>query len=139
MTFTRFSNPHGLQNAMNISTAKDVLTLSIHASKNTKFRKIMNTESHRCYQYHDESRIQKDLKIWENTNILLKEGWEGIKTGQTVTAGNCLASLKDGVYIVVLNCPDSSKRFTETKRLFNWYSEKMHELTSTLNSSSESF
>jgi len=60
---------------MNISTAKDILNLSINASKNIKFRKIMNTEAHRYYQYHDENRIQRDMKIWENTNILLKEGW----------------------------------------------------------------
>jgi D-alanyl-D-alanine carboxypeptidase len=99
----------------------------------------MNTEVHRCYQYHDENRAQRDVKVWENTNVLLKEGWEGIKTGQTITAGNCLASLRDGVYIVVLNCPDSAKRFTETKRLFSWYSEKLNELASTLSTSSESF
>jgi len=43
MSMTRFSNPHGLQNAMNISTAKDILTLSIYCSKNKNFRKIMNT------------------------------------------------------------------------------------------------
>jgi len=32
---TRFSNPHGLQNAMNTSSAKDIIKLSIAASKNT--------------------------------------------------------------------------------------------------------
>lgn len=40
---SRFSNPHGLQNAMNTSTAKDILTLSMYASKNNKFKEIMNT------------------------------------------------------------------------------------------------
>ena len=67
----------------------------------------MNTESHRCYQYmSDEVNTYKELSIWKNTNVLLKEVWEGIKTGQTVAAGSCLASLKKGVYIVVLNCPN---------------------------------
>lgn len=122
LSLTRFSNPHGLQNAMNISTARDILTLSRHAARMHLFREVMNTQMHRYCQYADESRSRKEVKVWENTNVLLREGWEGIKTGQTVAAGNCLSSLKSGVFIVVLNCPDSLKRFTETKRLFNWYS-----------------
>ena len=35
---TRFSNPHGLQNAFNTSTAKDILTLAMYASENKTFR-----------------------------------------------------------------------------------------------------
>ncbi len=42
MDLSRFSNPHGLQNAMNISTARDILILSRYATQNTKFREIMN-------------------------------------------------------------------------------------------------
>jgi hypothetical protein len=42
-------------------------------------------------------------KRWYNTNVLLRKGWEGIKTGQTISAGCCLSSLKDEIYIVVLN------------------------------------
>lgn len=134
---TRFSNPHGLQNAMNISTAKDILTLSIYASKDAKFRDIMNAESHRYHQYSgDESGATRQTDIWENTNILLREGWEGIKTGQTQSAGGCLSSLKNGIYIVVLNCPDSSKRFTETKRLYEWYTEQDKDWRNSTSSSS---
>lgn len=51
---------------------------------------------------------------WWNTNVLLNKGWEGVKTGQTGAAGSCLASLKKGIYIVVLNCADNEARFTET-------------------------
>jgi D-alanyl-D-alanine carboxypeptidase len=42
LTYTRFSNSHGLQNAMNISTTRDILHLCIYATKNESFRKIMN-------------------------------------------------------------------------------------------------
>lgn len=38
-----FSNPHGLANAMNISSAKDILKLSIFACKNKQFKKIANS------------------------------------------------------------------------------------------------
>jgi serine-type D-Ala-D-Ala carboxypeptidase (penicillin-binding protein 5/6) len=135
LTATRFSNPHGLQNAMNISTAKDVLALSVFASKNARFKAIMNAETHRYHQYSgDESRASKSVRVWENTNVLLREGWEGIKTGQTQAAGGCLASLRDGIYIVVLNCPDALRRFTETKRLYEWYTEKARDLHLTLSS-----
>jgi D-alanyl-D-alanine carboxypeptidase len=61
------------------------------------------------------------VKRWFNTNMLLGKGWEGIKTGQTLTAGCCLSSLKNGVFIVVLNCSDPDKRFSETEKLYNWY------------------
>ena len=40
---TRFSNPHGLQNAMNVSSAKDIIILSHYASKNRLFRQIINS------------------------------------------------------------------------------------------------
>ena len=47
LTYTFFSNPHGLQNAMNQSTPKDMLILSQYATNNSHFRKVMNTQMHR--------------------------------------------------------------------------------------------
>ena len=44
LAHTHFSNPHGLQNALNISSAKDLILLSIFASQNRLFRQIMNAE-----------------------------------------------------------------------------------------------
>ena len=62
-----------------------------------------------------EERIRSHCKStrrsWWNTNVLLKKGWEGIKTGQTGAAGSCLASVKKGIFIVVLNCKDNEARF----------------------------
>ena len=43
LKLTTFSNPHGLQNALNISCPRDLITLSVYASKNKLFRKIMNS------------------------------------------------------------------------------------------------
>jgi D-alanyl-D-alanine carboxypeptidase len=40
---TQFSNPHGLSNALNVSSALDLIKLSLDASKNRFFNKIMNT------------------------------------------------------------------------------------------------
>ena len=118
---TRFSNPHGLQNAMNVSSAKDMLTLSVYASQNRLFRQVMNKEMKRYEYFSDEFRSDKEIKWWTNTNVLLSKGWEGVKTGQTITAGCCLSSLKNGIYVVVLNCIDIERRFTDTEKLYNWY------------------
>jgi D-alanyl-D-alanine carboxypeptidase len=51
--------------------------------------------------------VKRTKGVWINTNILLKKGWEGVKTGQTGAAGSCLSSLRDGIFIVVLNCKDN--------------------------------
>ena len=53
--------------------------------------------------------------------MLLDKGWEGVKTGQTGSAGSCLASLKNDIFIVVLNCKDNDARFSESQKLYNWY------------------
>ena len=62
-----------------------------------------------------------------------------MKTGQTVAAGNCLASLKDGIIIVILNCPDSMSRFSETKRLYEWYCERRKQIKLTESTVTDSF
>ena len=141
LTNTTFSNPHGLQNAMNTSCPKDLITLCVYACKNQKFREIMNSNYFRYYSWEEKKdvasltksttfesmdknkeeevvTIQQKLatnspytrcvrRSWWNTNMLLKKGWEGVKTGHTAAAGSCLASLKKGIFIVVLNCKDN--------------------------------
>ena len=47
LVLTRFSNPHGLQNAMNVSSAKDIMLLSVYASQNRTFRQVMNKDMKR--------------------------------------------------------------------------------------------
>lgn len=68
----------------------------------------------------EEEKDRIDI-TWRNTNKLLMEGWEGIKTGQTNNAGACLSSTREGVFIVVLNSENSEKRFEDTVNLYNWY------------------
>ena len=62
---------------------------------------------------------------WENTNKLLRrDGFVGLKTGITVTAGPCLAAaytFRDKTYIsVILRAPKVSARFKETRLLMSW-------------------
>jgi len=44
MIKTVFTNPHGLANILNVSSAKDMLNLSIYCYKNKRFREIVNKE-----------------------------------------------------------------------------------------------
>ena len=68
---TKFSNPHGLQNALNTSTAKDVIDLSVYASKHEEFAKIMGTERYGYRVYAEPPALGgrvMDKKRWWNTN-----------------------------------------------------------------------
>lgn len=62
--------------------------------------------------------------IWENTNKLLYQGFKGIKTGFTSSAGPCLASYhcsqNRNYTIVVLGCRSGEERWSETTQLLNW-------------------
>ena len=53
------------------------------------------------------------------------KGWEGVKTGHTTAAGYCLSSLREGLYIVVLNCSNDPSRFSDTEKVFNWYKDHL--------------
>lgn len=94
MTKTSFTNPHGLANVLNVSSAKDLLILSRYSYENPLFRKIINCEEYRAQYYEEDMQKTHCLKLWKNTNKLLSLGWEGIKTGQTQPAGACLASVR---------------------------------------------
>ena len=61
--------------------------------------------------------------LWTNTNKLLGNGFVGLKTGITKTAGSCLSAIyqPDDEYtydntlvIIVLNCKIIDDRFTDT-------------------------
>jgi D-alanyl-D-alanine carboxypeptidase (penicillin-binding protein 5/6) len=44
LTKTVFANPHGLANLLNVSSAKDILTLCKYAYNNELFREVSNTK-----------------------------------------------------------------------------------------------
>ena len=63
--------------------------------------------------------------VWHNTNQLLRtEGYDGIKTGTTGAAGNCLVSTgeRDGrrLIVVVLGSTSTESRYTDTRNLYRW-------------------
>jgi D-alanyl-D-alanine carboxypeptidase len=120
MDSTHFSNPNGLPNLTNFSSASDLIRLSRYCMRDSVFAQIVGT-------------VEKNIPLTDgrhmlcrNTNALLKtyEGCFGIKTGFTRQAGNCLASVatRDGVtlYLVLLNSRSMSSRFTESALLLDY-------------------
>ena len=91
MERTRFVNPHGIDykvRPMPFSTAEDMARLTRYA---------MNKASFRFYVSQKERQISFDRAghrfnyVLRNTNELLgKDGIDGVKTGRTARAGDCL-------------------------------------------------
>lgn len=87
----------------------------------------MNTFYYKYEVFEGEKIRPFELKRWWNTNKLLLKEWEGIKTGITPSAGSCLSSLREGIYITVLNSSNAESRFTDTEKIFSWYKAHLGE------------
>lgn len=122
LTGTYYSNPHGLCDKMNRSTAGDIAKLVAHAMKNPLFRQVVKQQTYSCVIEQRDGTNRE--ATWENTNKLLAEGWEGAKTGITSAAGPCFSGYVnvDGksYIVVVLGCESMDARWGECKRLVNW-------------------
>ena len=110
---TKFGNPHGLPTHDGRSTAADVAKISGICMKQDLFKTIVKCKIFKVTVKNGNKT--RDV-CWENTNKLLRrEGFIGIKTGITVTAGPCLATaytFRDKTYIcVILRANKVSGRF----------------------------
>lgn len=117
-----YKDPHGLS-AGNVSSARDLATLAHEAMKDERFRTYVSTPRYEGSVMAADG--QKRTAVWTNTNRLLDiEGYEGIKTGTTTPAGNCLvASAKRGddrLIVVVLGSTSADGRYTDSRNLFRW-------------------
>ena len=122
MKRTTYSNPHGLADSDNKSTAQDIAILASEAMKDENFRNIVKTSEYKAQGFNYLG--EKKEFVWTNLNLLLESGFNGIKTGTTPTAGNCLCSSieKNGksFIIVVLKSKSPKSRFSETKKILNF-------------------
>lgn len=86
---THFVNPHGLTAQGHYSTAHDMAIIAAYAMKNPLFREMVGRVSYNM-KYMDGS-----TKYVTTTNRFLKSGFlgaNGIKTGFTNAAGDCLVA-----------------------------------------------
>ncbi|KAL4493151.1 hypothetical protein ABPG72_003236 [Tetrahymena utriculariae] len=131
LTNTKFTNPHGLVNKSNRSSALDICKLSAHClNKSQLFRQIVKTKQYTCQIRNKQGSIR--IASWENTNkCLLRYSTvcDGVKTGVTCTAGPCLTTswrVKDKHFIItILKCDSLELRYSESQRVFAWICEKL--------------
>jgi D-alanyl-D-alanine carboxypeptidase (penicillin-binding protein 5/6) len=123
MPSTSFENPHGLPADDHRTTARDLARLAQVAFANPQFRKLVSTPQRGATV--DSVTGYKRNVVWRNTNQLLgTEGYDGIKTGTTGAAGNCLVSTAERngrrLIVVVLGATSTESRYTDTRNLFRW-------------------
>ena len=119
MTRTHFANPHGLDELDHFSSAADLLMLSRKALENPAFARIVST-----------SEVTVAGHYLANTNELLStyRGSDGVKTGTTDAAGECLVGSATGeggrAIVVVLASQD---RYSDAKALLDYYADNYSE------------
>lgn len=117
-----YQDPNGLSRE-NVSSARDLAVLAREAMKDERFRAYVATRRHECEVVEPTGGKRK--VTWVNTNKLLDiEGYEGVKTGTTTPAGNCLVSSArrgdDHLIVVVLGSTSVDGRYVDTRNLFRW-------------------
>jgi serine-type D-Ala-D-Ala carboxypeptidase (penicillin-binding protein 5/6) len=117
-----YADPHGLSQK-NVSSARDLAALTREALTDERFRTYVATRRHECEVVEPGGGKRK--VVWTNTNRLLDvEGYEGVKTGTTTPAGNCLVgSAKRGddrLIVVVLGSTSTDGRYVDARNLFRW-------------------
>ncbi|NSW55250.1 MAG: D-alanyl-D-alanine carboxypeptidase [Armatimonadetes bacterium] len=136
---THFVNPHGLHDNDHYSTARDLAKIAIHAMRSPIFRQIVAKRSFEMarpeyvlpQKPEDKAALEPGadrirrmvVRKFTNRNRLL-ERWDlcnGIKTGYTRHAGNCLAAsaTSEGwtAVSVVLKSRDS---WSDARTLLEW-------------------
>lgn len=124
---TTFRNPHGLSISINTSTAFEVCKLASHAMKNPVFSRVVSTKEYTCKVYNPNSGYRN--LTWKNTNKLLGEEFDGVKTGQTFRAGPCMcvrAKANTPFFVTVLASKSLEARWKEIPKLTAWVKTKLN-------------
>ncbi len=121
---THFVTPNGLDANEHYTTAKELCIIASYAIQNEKFRKIIQTPSHRfsnCKGTRSYSVRNHDAFLTSYSGAI------GIKTGFTGKAGYCFcgAAKRDGKTLItsVLACgwpPHKGYKWVDTKKLMDY-------------------
>ncbi len=115
---THFENPSGLDNANHFSSAKDLSLLTVEALKNSLISEAVTTYGITL----SDADKQKFYPV-RNVNQFLGYlfGADGVKTGFTDAAGQCLvASVSRNGHRVVSVILGSQDRFGDSARMLEW-------------------
>jgi D-alanyl-D-alanine carboxypeptidase (penicillin-binding protein 5/6) len=120
---THFVNPNGLTAPGHQSSARDLAKLTHHALALPSFARYVSTVKRGATVELPDGR--KRNLLWTNTNRLLDtEGYDGVKTGTTRAAGECLVASGrrngDHVIVVVLGASSTDARYADARNLFRY-------------------
>jgi len=115
---THFTNPHGLPDPINhFTTAYDLALITAYGLQNPEFAKIVSTREYTVNFLNGKKKYVK------NTNKLLKlyPGANGVKTGSTNEAGDCVvgAVKRGGVELIVVVLNDD-ERWEDAPKLLDY-------------------
>jgi D-alanyl-D-alanine endopeptidase (penicillin-binding protein 7) len=121
---TTFTDPSGLD-PNNISSAYDLSRLIAYAAGDERIAAIMRKPEYKLTTSRHTITIHSTNRLLANGDTDVRGG----KTGFTNKAGYCLATLLrlpqgEQVAVVVLGARSNALRFTETKHLLDWLSDK---------------
>jgi serine-type D-Ala-D-Ala carboxypeptidase (penicillin-binding protein 5/6) len=114
---THFNNTSGVEDVNHLTTAYDLTRLTQHALKNTTFRQVVATQQKEITSLngHKYSLYSTNQLLGTNKNI------QGVKTGWTPEAGECLITLvNQNSHPVIITVLGSEDRFGETEQIINW-------------------
>ncbi|NLZ93342.1 MAG: D-alanyl-D-alanine carboxypeptidase [Firmicutes bacterium] len=124
MENTNFVNPHGLHDENHYTTAYDISLMSLEL---LKYPKVHEWLSIWMDQEFLKGKIKKEEGVYlSNSNRLVRyyDGCDGLKTGFTNEAGNCIsATAKRGdtrLLAVIMKAPGLPSLFDEARELLNW-------------------
>lgn len=110
---SHFANPNGLTNLNHYTTAYDMVKIAAYAMKNPDFRDIVKRP---VYPMTYRNGVYRNV---ENRNEFLTshyEGANGVKTGMTEAAGDCLvASAERNGRLMIVAFYHDTNRWKETK------------------------
>jgi serine-type D-Ala-D-Ala carboxypeptidase (penicillin-binding protein 5/6) len=117
-----YADPNGLSREC-VSSARDLAALTQRAMQDDRFRGYVATRKHTCTITTADGG--KREATWTNTNRLLEiDGYDGVKTGTTTPAGNCLVASGrhggDHLIVVVLGSTSADGRYADARNLFRW-------------------
>ncbi len=121
---TGFINTNGLPATGHYTTAHDLAVITRYALKNPVFQDIVNTRGRLIGGQGSESYLK-------STNRLLwsYEGADGVKTGTTIEAGECLvaSATRDGRQLINVVL-DSENRWSDSITLFDFGFEQFEDI-----------
>ncbi|HOV79886.1 MAG TPA: D-alanyl-D-alanine carboxypeptidase family protein [Bacillota bacterium] len=117
---TRFVNTNGYHHPNHYTTAYDLAVLTRYALGIPRFNELVQTAETTVYWVEPEKREEKI----SNSNRLLHsdyEGIDGVKTGTTPTAGNCLiaSASRDGRRLIAVAL-HSDDRYRDCVRMLDY-------------------